>query len=510
MNQQVSFKDGIKSSGSRENGKRCNEVGATAGASSSGIGSDNADSVATAAPISEVNVDNASNQEQSADILKLDIDCLDESCDYLQLTDLLSVGETCKQLNQMVGYLFHKNYPAVAITSSKPKKRIPHKNMVINDRRESNLYNQFIRKIDICLDGGFENFREVHSQFRRLKTIHLINIKLNASVLKDFEGIFRKIECLGVKWCRFDGNFHDSILTFCPNLKRLHLVPTAFDDNPILMGNELDWVHRKYPTLEYFAIEKRCERPNLNELITFLELNPNIRKLSIAASYLKGASSGHLLMRSHVELDELAIRFEWDACDIEMCQLLKKLHECGFYERLTLCMGMGMTALSQQVIEEIATLNALVELEIPFYANPIELSTLKSLQKLCIYPVNPDDTLILPYLLNLANNLTKLERLEVSCGSFDLLLPFIRNAVRLNQIKIMHLEDGTHFSRATNVVDLQTLNRERAKLAEAKKMTIYVDEKVYLATKWTLNETDFSLIRLKRVDSYEWDYCFLD
>lgn len=52
------------------------------------------------------------------------------------------------------------------------------------------------------------------------------------------------------------------------------------------------------------------------------------------------------------------------------------------------------------------------------------------------------------------------------------------------------------------------LNNERRKLNGAKKTTIYLNVRIYLAIKWAFKETDFSLIQLKRREEVEWEYRF--
>lgn len=49
-------------------------------------------------------------ETQTDDILKLDIDCLEEIFDYLSITDLVSVGKTCKRLKQVAEYCYQQNY----------------------------------------------------------------------------------------------------------------------------------------------------------------------------------------------------------------------------------------------------------------------------------------------------------------------------------------------------------------------------------------------------------------
>lgn len=60
----------------------------------------------------------ASNQNQTADIFKLDIDCFEEVFDYLNLKDLLSVGKTCKRLQKVAIHIRKQNYPSIAYKNS--------------------------------------------------------------------------------------------------------------------------------------------------------------------------------------------------------------------------------------------------------------------------------------------------------------------------------------------------------------------------------------------------------
>lgn len=54
-----------------------------------------------------------SNQEQTCEIFKLNIDCFEESFDYLPFMDLISIVQTCKRLNRVAGYCLQKKILAV-------------------------------------------------------------------------------------------------------------------------------------------------------------------------------------------------------------------------------------------------------------------------------------------------------------------------------------------------------------------------------------------------------------
>lgn len=49
----------------------------------------------------------------------------------------------------------------------------------------------------------------------------------------------------------------------------------------------------------------------------------------------------------------------------------------------------------------------------------------------------------------------------------------------------------------------ENLNEERANLINAQKLIIYVEEKIYVFLKWTINKTVWSFIELRRLESYD-------
>lgn len=99
-----------------------------------------------------------------------------------------------------------------------------------------------------------------------------------------------------------------------------------------------------------------------------------------------------------------------------------------------------------------------------------------------------------------ACRLTKLERIEIWEATFDHLFLLAGQAVKLDKIKVkFNKESGNklHFRGIYNVINLVALNEERFKLERARKLTIYVEEDVYLRTKWIIRDIDLNMIRLK-------------
>lgn len=81
------------------------------------------------------------------------------------------------------------------------------------------------------------------------------------------------------------------------------------------------------------------------------------------------------------------------------------------------------------------------------------------------------------------------------------ILRFIKCLPRLGKLEIQFFVNESHLFFQNNVLDLPSINDERAQLANACKLTMFVSENVYLATKNSLNQTNFYFIEIKRLKS---------
>lgn len=112
-----------------------------------------------------------------------------------------------------------------------------------------------------------------------------------------------------------------------------------------------------------------------------------------------------------------------------------------------------------------------------------------------------------PALINDLNEavskLTRLNYIYFGEASFEIILPFVKSLPKLQKIKMITIENGPHFNNETKILDLSTLNYEREHLKRAKKLTIYLTEMIYLATRWAFNLTEFALIEIKRSTSID-------
>lgn len=95
----------------------------------------------------------------------------------------------------------------------------------------------------------------------------------------------------------------------------------------------------------------------------------------------------------------------------------------------------------------------------------------------------------------------------IEAGLVDV-LAFIRGLRKLKKLRIESFVDGALQNGSS--LDLLAWKVEREQLAQAQKVTIYVEESNFLATKRAMynGQTDYSLIELKRLESYDWNFTF--
>ncbi|XP_031633874.1 uncharacterized protein LOC116347437 [Contarinia nasturtii] len=278
--------------------------------------------------------------------------------------------------------------------------------------------------------------------------------------------------------------------------------------------NEYKWLLQKYEKLERLGLgtpwfRTPDKRNRINELCTFFERNPNVRHFScnfLTLSYNKDA-----LLNCKVKLDtfELIDKSFW-VCECDEKEiawdLLSRLHTHGFYKRLHINTSViAYRGISSNLQCKPSALN---------HNNPI--SEMPFLQQLALNSMNENVAPLLTYLneyaetsdayytyadenetLNL-DRLMNVERLHLFRKSLDI-LRIIQQLKNLRKIKILGF-------RSAEILELNVLNREREKLADARKVTIYVPDAVYLATKWATKNgtTNLNLIEMKRANSYEW------
>lgn len=427
--------------------------------------------------------------EHSLNILELPTEILEYIFDYLDLCDLHDVAKTCKRMQQIAGNCFKQNFIGI-----EPSFRIAQ--FRIYDKFYINYYYfiQFFDKIRILepikeRPNVFYKFLELKSEFRALQNLRASGVNFNDITIGDMEEVLRKLKYLGLCRCEMKDNFLENILAIAPNIKRLCLIY-------IHTGNQ--WLTHTYPTLEHCEI---LYPETYMPVATFLRLNPNIRKFG--TDFMNLWENRHLLQTADIKVDDLAIFVKNKLQFASLCQLLNDLHQIGFYKRLKLCIYIDFTpALSvfdQEMVDEMANLTAMVKLYINRYVyfDRVALSDLVHLEDISF-----TDSRYIIDIETVATKLQSLERIHFGKSKLEHVKMFMSTGLRLEIIEINWFVDDAGNSEEETVLNLFQLNEIRRKLPNAKKITLYVDEDTYLATKRVNRVTDLDFVKLKRTDTF--------
>lgn len=386
--------------------------------------------------------------------------------------DLVSLGITCRRLNQVVGKFLRDNYPICDYICEKDAIYIHYAPNNDPDVNKKFFHRHIPRLIISETQEAVQYLLDFAPKLPEIRFLKYSGVRIPPIIPDSLKAVYGRLIHLFIDGCDLDGSFHHSVLNFCENLTH------SFDEQ-IHIGNINDWLGRKYPSIEYLRIEP-CYQMAV-ELKKFLELNQNVQTL-VTNDNIRF----DFWMNANVELNEL--RLDWiESFDHQLCHQLNKLYERKFYERLSLNLD--------EWNQPPDTIKGLVNLNFSSYEfaadSSIELPMMEELKELWIHSVDAfKDYPTLP------NKLKNLEQIRVLVASFEEILSFIRYALKIQSIYIGTLLSDLYFNSKTNIIDLVTLSMERVN--EAKKVTIYVEDRIYFATKRKFKKTEFDLVALHR------------
>lgn len=400
----------------------------------------------------------ASNNESDGKFMNTD--CWNKIFDWLSVKDVISFGQTCNTFNWVAGNYFKWKYPAI----------IAWVDDIGIDIKRCDLthFSQYIQCVR-CHSKFDEHFI---STCDSLKRMDLYNITLTRSNIKAIEKVLAKVEEIEMLNCIIEGHIYENFLKLCVNLKSLD----------IDRRNLIDCLPQKYPALQRLSFDPSIDQEFRNgELNTFFALNPNVRSLSMPEYGIR--NNQRYFMESGIQLNDLTINWEFD---LRYMIMLSELQERGFFKRLHIYAYPSPPKDQLTALQGLVTLYTEKNVDLPELPGLMELGFNADLTKLREAGLK---------VMEIPSTCINLRRLVINETSFVDILPFIRQSKYLNEISIRTLEE--------NQLNLLTLNNERKKLIGAQKVTIYVSEEVYFATKWSTMDTKLELIDMERTDSYE-------
>lgn len=424
-------------------------------------------------------------------IMKLTIDCFHEMFDYLPLDDLISFGNTCKRLQVIAGSFIQFNYAA-------KRKTCENTDVYMSwTPRRIGGFTRFIEKLSVFGDFHRPYLYIGANNFKSLKELRLAEVDLTEAKFDCIKGVLKGIEILELEMCRFNNNeFYEQFLKYCPKLKRLSVSRSSYDrDRATVIGCNNDWLLRHYPAMEHLELTDLYEFQK-NELKTFFEQNPNVRSFSTDAKSL--LVNQRSLLNCDVKLDKLTVDFHHPksiSAEIEpfflvnvIYNLLDELYDRKFFLRLHLyitfidhhdCIQKMFALKSLEMLS-----GMIIRIENPLMKlKELDISKGSDVTDLDGFPSKFPD----------------LEQIHFSEATADHILPFIVTSAKLKTMKIDQLLDGTHLEQG--VFDLFALNEKRKQLLKPRKLVIYANYTVYLATKWATNELKFDFVELRRGES---------
>lgn len=310
-------------------------------------------------------------------------------------------------------------------------------------------------------------------------------------MIDEFIVILGQLEEVTFKNVTMTAEFRTLSFQFCTNVRRL-VIKGIHDD--IVIGADNSWLCRRYSRLDTVHFDDiddvngvTTRIGNIEGLTTFFNLNPNVRNFTTSYDFL--VENLEALLASHAQLTVLKIQtpLQPHRIDGEIRNALRRLYDNGFYQRLRLC---NVEIRRQRDLDKIATIRSIEALYIEemqicaITIPPLMGNSLKEIGWLDVSAINsPNRT---------AKSL-QAERMYIHVTSIKEMLPFVRFASNLQSIYVKHFEEDDEVT----VVDVVKLNKQRAQLDGVRKMTIYVNEDIYLATKHASLPTSCSLVELQ-------------
>lgn len=409
----------------------------------------------------------------------------------MSLKDLIAVGQTCKRLNQVAGYIFKQDYPATKV-------RLNRRRIEINDSVVHFKFNRYVRELTMPSNARLNDFQYISSnQFYSLKSIVLEDADISPETSECIIQILGKIESLKLSYCRYDGDFYEHFLKHCVNLKHLQIIALHERNSIVGLGN--GWLRQQFLKLEHLELilHHRTEVSTL-ELSMFFRKNPNIQRLTLDDNTFW---LHRFILLDSLRLDILQIEiYSFDIMENDRFYgFIISLYAQKCYQRLQIsCYRYIILG----VFARMASLPALERFKLGFELDIEVLALLSVLTNLKEVTVNGC------YIRNeeafgALKELTNLEQIHFDFVTVTHIYWLICHLKSLKVIKTEYLmcEVESGYNNVHELRGLPACIRERTKLSGARKIKWYVPEEVYLNTKWELNETNFGLVAIKRFSS---------
>lgn len=395
----------------------------------------------------------------------LNDDCIFEVFRRLPIDDLGAVGRTCKKLKELAGNYIQRRHPELIPKSL----TIAMRNGIVNfDQKQSYIkcVSQCVETIEIILNENdscdrFVQFIQVNCG-KNVNKIKFFGTNWTKKFGKGIKYVLRNVPNIEFYGCT--DNF-DHILTKCQSIK--HLVIYIYKWEKL---SKLPF--KNYPSLETFQFDfLRIEDAPWNQLATFFQRNQNVKRF-VCMNFLKVLMIKHLLaiIIENGNIEELFIDICMAVDFGELYNEFKMLADRPNFKSFELKLSDESTL---RTVDVLASLKSFTGLSLGKWSwSPTNLSyvnPLKNLKVLRLDNCNLDESTATAMALNL-DSLEEFHYRMYNIQVKECIKPFVRYAKKLTEMDIIcdQVKDNHN--------DMPKLNDERRKLADARKLIIFIRE----------------------------------
>lgn len=386
----------------------------------------------------------------------LNPDCLHEILDWLALNSLCALAKTCKSLRKTTREYFQLKYRSVEFTvGDEFVFNAEHVECFGDIVPELCLYDSSIDEFAFAGSHINRNVREISFE----QTFKGEN-QITKTHIDAIEPILQNVKTVGAFECDLQQGCPEYLLEKCQNLH--------------------DFAFKVHKNLRNINLQFKNYSKLRNILVHFDGKTNVIKAIEI-------------LKEQHLQLDELVLSFQKEH-SISMGKILDELESMqavAFFKRLYLSFDTKAT-----VTEHIDRLASMAGLEGVLFGYTINstidthIADVAKLQQLKYLNIN----LLLGNADEIAEKLQELIEVEFSTASIDAIASFVRYSSKLMKLHVDKI-------RENKVVDVFVFNELRSKLQYARKLDIYIPEKIFIKLKWSSVPMKSDLVEIKREES---------
>lgn len=431
----------------------------------------------------------SSNESSSSTPLPpytLNSDCWKHIFNYLRMEDVHSMAQTCKHIHQIAGDYFGECTPALNYELRENCIRCSYPYWFSLEP----ISYKFVSRLELIAHNQLSYTLDAQT-FPSLKTVIFKYATLNARTIQNHRMLLTNIESLHITRDWINNRIFEAISVYCPKLKCLDVQCPHSKNDDI----EQNLFLQHYPYLEDFRYEP-CFTMRINHLELFLTKHPNLKQFTTNFRFFWLHRDIFSEMPIQLEMltivEKVVTTIPFDA----FVELLRRLYERGFYKSLHLSLDHWKHEY-HQLIKTIPLIRSYPQFKKMNTLDVYDFSRLTNLTELHFAQLDSS----MEGVENLAKNLKNLEVLIINDPKLEHILPFLRHSTKLKKYITKCLISTEHDDFA---LDLVRFNQERVSLANARKVIIYVQDSVYIPTKWKYDDLNFSHVKVIRSHLYEY------